>query len=188
MSDQKQWRLFCAIEIPSHVRELVAAHVRRLRELVPDGRASWTREDNLHLTIKFIGEVEASRAAELSAAAERAVAGVGAFSIVVDRTGVFPRRVLWIGVTEPTGRLATVQQRLEEECLAVGFLKDSRPFSPHLTLARFRQTKSTRDLETAHLQLQFEPVEVKVNELLVIRSQLSSEGSKYTVLSRHAMD
>jgi 2'-5' RNA ligase len=187
MSDQKQWRLFCAIEIPSEVRQRVSAHAKQLRELVPNVRASWTREDNLHLTIKFIGEVDAYRALSLSEATERAVFGITSFSIVVENTGVFSKRVLWIGVSDPSGRLAVLQQRLEEECFSAGFPKDTRAFSPHLTLARFRQPFGTQALANAHKQMQLQPLPVQVNELLVIRSQLNSEGSKYTVVSRHAI-
>jgi len=68
----------------------------------------------------------------------------------------------------------------------VGFAKETRPFHPHLTIARLRQADTARELAVTHKQMEFEPLEIAVAELLVIRSELSSEGSKYTVVSRHA--
>lgn len=181
------WRLFCAVEIPVEVRHALVSHAARLRELFPEVAASWTREDNLHLTIKFIGEVEATRSVSLSEAAMRATAAVARFTIVANTAGVFPKRVLWIGIDDPSSGLASLHERLDAECASEGFVKDERAFHPHLTLARLRRPQGTRALEAEHKSTLFEPMEVKVDELLVIRSELSSKGSRYTVLSRHPL-
>lgn len=180
-------RLFCAIQMPSEVRHPLSAHAKRLRDLFPNASASWTRDDNHHLTLKFIGEVEEARATRLSAATERAASSVEPFTVIVDGPGVFPKRVLWIGIDDPSGRLGKLQQRLEEECAHEGFPKEERAFHPHLTLARLRKPQNSRELEEQHKQARFVPVEVKVDELVVIKSELSSSGSKYTVLSRHKL-
>ena len=181
------WRLFCAVEIPVAVRHALVSHAARLRELFPEVPASWTREDNLHLTIKFIGEVEGTRSVSLSEAAMRAAAAVERFTIVANTPGVFPKRVLWMGIDDSSGRLANLHERLDAECAVEGFAKDERAFHPHLTLARLRRPQGTRALEAQHKEMLFEPMEVKVDELLVFRSELSSKGSRYTVLSRHPL-
>lgn len=183
----ERWRLFCAVEIPAEVRHALVAHAARLRELFPEVSASWTREDNLHLTIKFVGEVEATRSVSLSQAAMRAAAAVERFTIVANTPGVFPKRVLWIGIDDPSNGLVSLHERLDAECASEGFAKDERAFHPHLTLARLRRPQGTRALEAQHKQMLFQLLEVKVDELLVMRSELGSKGSRYTVLSRHPL-
>lgn len=184
------WRVFCAVEIPEPVGQLVLRHIARLKEAVPDVKATWSRDANLHLTLKFLGEIPQTSVPDISTAASRAVAGIAPFSIRLEQTGAFPKqaqpRVLWVGINDSSGKLSGLHARLEDELATAGFAKDDRPFHPHLTVARLRQPRHARTLAAAHKELGFEPAEIAVSELLVIRSELSSEGSKYTVVSRHA--
>jgi 2'-5' RNA ligase len=185
------WRVFCAIELPQAARALVLQYIARVREAAPDARASWARDANLHLTFKFLGEIPKVAVADFSSAASRAVAGLAPFSIRLEQTGVFPKhgpaRVLWIGIDDSSGKLGELQKRLENEATKEGFEKDDRPFHPHLTIARVRQPQHAEALATAHKHMEFGPVEVPVSELLVFRSELSSAGSTYTVISRHRL-
>ena len=183
------WRVFIAIELPKEVRDKIAAHVTRLRQLEPDAGASWTRPENIHLTLKFLGDTPRTQIDKLSEATSRAVAPFPPFKIGVARSGAFPPRscpkVLWVGIDDSEGKLATMQARLDEECSLVGFQKESRPFRPHLTIARLRKPQDARTLATAHKQIQFETMQLDVSEVVVIRSELSSAGSKYTAITRH---
>ncbi|HEY2973550.1 MAG TPA: RNA 2',3'-cyclic phosphodiesterase [Pyrinomonadaceae bacterium] len=185
------WRVFCAIEIPETVRARVLRHIARLKEAVPDVKATWSQDANLHLTLKFLGEIPQSSVSDISTAASRAVVGLAPFSIRLEQTGAFPQqdqpRVLWIGVNDFSGKLNELQARLEDESASAGLVRDSRPFHPHLTVARLRQARHARTLAAVHRELEFEPADIAVAELLVIRSELSSEGSKYTIVSRHAL-
>ncbi|HEY8184432.1 MAG TPA: RNA 2',3'-cyclic phosphodiesterase, partial [Pyrinomonadaceae bacterium] len=185
------WRVFCAIELPETARALILRHIARLKDAVPDAKASWNRDANLHLTIKFLGEIPRSSVPDISTAASRAVMGVAPFSIRLEQTGSFPRgaqpRVLWVGIEDSFGQLNELHALLEKGLASLGFDRDSRPFHPHLTVARLRQPRHARTLAAAHKDLAFEPVEIEVSELLVIRSELSSEGSKYSIISRHEM-
>jgi 2'-5' RNA ligase len=187
----EQWRVFCAIEIPEPVRETVLRHIANLKEGVPDAKASWSRDANLHLTLKFLGEIPHSSVEDISTAASRAVTGLAPFSIRLEQTGVFPKqgkpRVLWIGINDSSEKLIELHTHLEDESAKAGFVKDDRAFHPHLTIARLRQPRHARILAVAHRELEFLPAEIAVAELLVIRSELSSEGSKYTVVSRHPL-
>jgi RNA 2',3'-cyclic 3'-phosphodiesterase len=187
----EQWRVFCAIEIPAPVRQTVLRHIANLKEGVPDAKASWSRDANLHLTLKFLGETTQSFVPDISNAASQAVAGLAPFSILLEQTGAFPKqgqpRVLWIGINDSSSKLGELHARLDDELAKAGFAKDTRPFHPHLTVARLRQPRHARTLAAAHRELKFEPSDIAVAELLVIRSELSSEGSKYTVVSRHEL-
>jgi len=191
-SRQESWRVFCAIDLAVSVRTRLMGQIKRLRESAPHAQASWSREENIHLTLKFLGEIETSRLDSLSNAAACAVAYLRGFQITIEEPGVFPRhgtpRVLWIGVKDKLGKLAELQARLENECAKQGFTREERPFHPHFTLARLRKPQGTRELALAHKKLHFEPIEVIVSELLVIRSELSSTGSRYMVISRHRVE
>src|ERR1700730_3295409 len=105
----ESWRLFIAVEVPSNVRCTLTNHIDRLREAVPDARASWAREENLHLTLKFLGETELTGVERLSQATQNAANAVGSFEMNTGSRGAFPLkgqpRVLWIGVEDPTGQL-----------------------------------------------------------------------------------
>ena len=187
----KTWRVFCAIELPRPTRDLVLQHIACLKAAVSTARASWSRDANLHLTLKFLGEIPQTSVPDISHAASRAAASVQSFSIRLEQAGVFPSqrqpRVLWLGINDLSAKLAELRARLETESSRAGFAKEGRPFHPHLTIARLRQPAGAQALAGAHQQMEFEPVEIAVSELLVIRSELSSEGSKYTVVSRHPL-
>jgi 2'-5' RNA ligase len=191
-SKHERWRVFCAIDLSGSVRASLMRQINRLREAVPYAQASWSREENIHLTLKFLGEIQTSRLSSLSNAAARAVADFSPFQITLEETGVFPNhgtpRVLWIGVEDESGKLAELHSRLEEACAREGFPKEERPFHPHLTIARLRKPQGARPLAAAHKEMRFEPAGVAVAELLVIRSEPSAAGSRYCVISRHRLE
>ena len=190
MSRDESPRVFCAVELPDEVRAAAAAHAARLRRDFPDARASWSRPESLHVTLKFLGEIEWARVEDLSRAARAAAEGSGPFALSVEEAGTFPprgaARVLWLGVEDSSGGLARLQRRLEDECEAAGFEREARAFKPHLTLARLRTPKDARALSEAHRRLTFDAHTFKVTELIVMRSELAPGGSRYTPLSRHA--
>jgi len=188
LSQRNEWRVFCAVELPDVVRARLEDHVRRLRKEVPDAAASWSRVENIHVTLKFFGNVEVKRIEKISAAAERVAKEFSTFQIGVGETGVFPRpsrpQVLWIGVSDPSGQLNALHEKFENECAAEGFEKENRAYRPHLTIARLRKPEGARSLAEAHLKMEFETIQVNVEELVVFRSELSPKGSRYTPISR----
>src|SRR5215471_13615804 len=96
------YRIFIAIEVPAEIRRQIAAYVDQLRGLFSDVRASWSREDNLHLTLKFLGDVELLRIDSLSQACADAARKLGPFELAISGGGTFPPhgkpKVLWLGV------------------------------------------------------------------------------------------
>lgn len=184
-------RVFCAVELPDELRSRVGERVRRLRSEFPGVRASWEKPEKLHVTLKFLGDVEPARVEALSGAAARAAAGLEPFELTMEGPGTFPPhgqpRVLWLGIVDASGSLARMHHSLETECAAAGFPRESRAFEPHLTLARVRSPQGARELAAAHRETPFEPQRFKVSELVVMRSELGPGGSRYTPLSRHAL-
>ena len=185
----ESWRLFVAIELPASVRQSVQDHIDHLRQAVPEARASWIREGNLHLTMKFLGDTPVAEVEVLSQAIQRATHQWSSFELVIGGCGAFPLRgqlrVLWIGIKDPTSNLTKLYRALEDECANAGFPREARPFHPHFTIARLRQPHGARRLAELHKKIGFDPVAVKISDVCLVRSELRSEGSRYTVLSRH---
>lgn len=188
---QTHWRVFCAIDLPERVKSRVAEHVSNLRRDFPGVRASWEKTEKLHFTLKFLGDVETERIKELSHAAERAASSLEAFDLTIAEPGTFPphgpARVLWLGVKDDSGSLARLHQSLEDTCSAAGFSRESRPFKPHLTLARIRTPHGTHELAAAHRAASFTPQTFTVSEIVLMRSELGPGGSRYTPLSHCRM-
>ena len=186
------WRMFCAFELPENLRTRIQEHAKRVREAAPDVAASWSRPENIHLTLKFFGNVDPARVLVISAAAERVVKEFPPLQIAVGQTGVFPRpsrpQVLWIGVGDQSGALQKLQQRLDDEFALEGFSKEDRPYRPHLTIARIRRPQKVNRLADVHLGLEFSNVTLSLSELILFRSELSPKGSKYTAISRHRLE
>ena len=189
--ERNPYRTFIALEMPANLRATVIDYIKRLRDKVPDVSASWSREDNLHLTLKFLGDVPTARIGDVSAAACAAVRASGPFELILGGSGVFPTKgkpsVLWIGVEDPKGGLHKVQQALEEECDARGFTRDLRAYHPHLTIARIRKPYGAKDLAVAHLASDFPAQTFTAKELVVFRSELLPQGSRHTPISCHVL-
>lgn len=186
-----RWRVFCAVALPDEVRERVSQHIALLRQAMPDVRASWDRPEKLHITLKFLGEIEQGRVPALSHAAERAAQTVKPFELVIEDTGAFPLhgppRVLWLRARDSVGGLAHLWKQLEEECARENFKREQRPFHPHLTIARLRSPGGARKLAALHKETGFGAQAFMVRELIVIHSELGSGGSRYTEISRHSL-
>ena len=185
----EHWRAFIAIELPSDVRKSLSDHIHGLRKALPDVHASWSREENLHLTLKFLGNTLVARMEALSQAAQRAAVRFQPFDLIVGRCGAFPPRgqprVLWIGIDDPTGELAKLHRTLEDECAKAGFAREQRPFHPHLTIVRLRKPQGSRRLAELHGAMGFTNQQVSASEMVLFRSELLREGSRHTAISHH---
>lgn len=190
-STESSWRVFCAIEIPEEIRQRISKHAQQLQHALPNVQASWTKPDNIHLTLKFFGNISQSDLVKASGAAARTIEGSSPFKIEIVGAGSFPprgpARVLWIGIDDPSGSLSHLQQKLDSECELAGFPKEGRAFHPHLTVGRLRSPRGARALADKHKALGFKAAELEVSSLILFRSELSSKGSKYTRISTHAL-
>ena len=147
-------RLFIALNLPDEVRRALYDATAPLREAAPRGVA-WLRPEGLHLTLKFLGDVEEARVADVASALARVAAGHAAVRVVVSGVGAFPSlarpRVVWAGV-EATPRLELLQHDVEAACAALGFEVEGRAFRPHVTLGRVRPAARASDAAVESLR------------------------------------
>ncbi|GAB1470168.1 RNA 2',3'-cyclic phosphodiesterase [Chloroflexota bacterium] len=143
----------------------------------------------MHLTLKFLGNVPAAHLDFLKQMLTQTADAHTQFDMQIGGLGSFPNskriRVIWIGLHAPAA-LTSLQKSIEEEASRLGYEKDARPFSPHLTLARIRQGVGTHDIQkisTALAAIQLGRIgTVRVDSVHLYQSDLNSEGSTYTKL------
>ena len=178
-------RLFLAAELPVAVRERLI----EVREQLAGGLRGWrwVRPEGVHLTLRFLGEVDEARDRSARPAWQDAVASVSRFQLRLSGLGRFPDRgaprVLWMGVeeTEPGGALATLAETLEGVARELGWTAETRAFRPHMTLAR--RTRGGRPDDPTARQAG-ESAAGWVREVTLIRSRLEPRGASYTELDR----
>jgi 2'-5' RNA ligase len=177
-------RSFVAVLLPDRMR---AGLARVSAELRGQTRGlAWVRADNLHLTLRFLGEIEPMRLEQVREAVAAAAAAVAPFTVSLGGLGGFPSgrapRVLWASVAAGGEELGTLYAALDAALVARGMPGESRPFHPHVTLARARDPRGAGDLASV---LGVGPAfgEVRVGALHLMRSDLGPRGSRYSVLA-----
>lgn len=178
-------RTFVAVELSGQVKTRLAELQRQLARFDPAIR--WVRPEQIHLTLKFLGEVPDRDIHAVCQAVERAAAACPGFEIRLHGTGCFPPRgavrVVWVGVEEPTGRLAACHQACETALARLGFEPERRPFRPHLTLGRVKLGSAGSQLRREVLALaDFDAGSQPVEQLAVFESQLQRAGPIYRAL------
>jgi 2'-5' RNA ligase len=177
-------RTFIAINIPDHVREAIDGFQKKLKEYSAD--VKWVRPESIHITLKFLGDVEIGRIDKMAHAVQDAVNDVEPFTISVSGVGTFPNdrrpRVLWVGVQEGAETLSDLAKKIDHALSTMGFEKEKRKYSAHLTLGRVRSPnyidKTVRDMRS----MGFESESFAVGSIEVMKSQLLKTGAVYTAL------
>jgi RNA 2',3'-cyclic 3'-phosphodiesterase len=182
MKPQDTIRTFIAVEIPESIKSRIERLQEALRQI--GAKVSWTTPSNVHLTLKFLGDVEPSRIEQVRKAVERAAGGIAPFEVEIGGTGCFPSprnpRVLWVGLPDVPEALRQLYSNIETELDREGFLQEKRRFSPHLTIGRIRAQHNAATVAEALIASGFEPEKFKATEVIVMRSDLKPTGSIYT--------
>jgi 2'-5' RNA ligase len=182
-------RTFVCIEIPSSIRDRIGELQNELRRI--DSEISWTRPSNIHLTLKFLGNVQAARIGSIRLAAERASSTKRQFDLQLGGAGCFPNakhpNVLWVGVKLPQV-LSDLQRDLEVELEAAGFPKEGRKFAPHLTIGRVRNPRNASSVAGALVSSGFAAETFRARHIIVMKSELKPTGSIYTPLEIIELD
>jgi RNA 2',3'-cyclic 3'-phosphodiesterase len=182
-------RLFVALEIPAPVRDNLAAQIKELRDwpaALPYERLRWVRPENLHVTLKFIGEVEAAKLDGIRSALT-AIGLDAPVDLHLRRLGFFPDekypRLLWVGLNA-SGNLPVLARDIDRALEGQGIARDGRTFTPHLTLARFESRGLHEKLRTAiqkNSEREFGAFQAR--EFRLIQSKLNPSGAEYTTLA-----
>jgi len=178
-------RVFIAIDLPESLRAALAEAQQGFRSNARDAR--WTNPEGIHLTLKFLGEISDAQT-KLVVEALAQIGPFEPFSVEVMGFGFFPHaqrpRVFWAGVTAPPA-LAELAARVERHMEKTGFAREDRPFSPHLTLARFQVPRPQPALESAVAARATASLgKFEASEFFLFESKLSPQGAQYRKVMR----
>ena len=193
-------RTFLAVELSDALRTNLARlqldlKQRLSRELPRNVRMSWIQPVSIHLTIKFLGDIDEQLVSPMQETMGQAIAGHPRLQIPLERLGGFPRlqqpRVLWVGPSdeweqgEESRRLTSVHRAIEECCCSFDLAPENRPLSPHLTIARIKEGGYSMGEVLAKSGVMNRPLSLSslaVDSIVLMRSELKPTGSVYTKL------
>src|SRR5262252_9661329 len=179
-------RTFIAIEIPSEVKSALAALQDELRRAGAD--VSWTRPENIHLTLRFLGEVDEMRIVEVEKVCVASAAEFRPFTLRLNDTGVFPNarqpRVLWAGLAGEIEKAVEMRKRINDGLALIGFEREEKDFRPHLTIGRVKSNKKTHELLALAEARRVPALSFVVTEIVLMKSELHPAGARYTPIAK----
>jgi RNA 2',3'-cyclic 3'-phosphodiesterase len=183
-------RLFIAIDLDDAARAAIAAEQKRIAGALRDASRSslkWVRPEHMHLTLVFLGEVADAQVQDVVAAVGEPI-DRAPFAVAFGGIGVFPPRgrpnVLWIGVTDGREAIDAVQRALQARVEHLGLAVERRPFHPHLTLARWRDSRERDRTHVAEAAVDRTTARIRVDHATLYHSRLGPQGATYTELAR----
>ena len=183
-------RVFIAIDISNEARSKVAVYIDELRRSARDLRIGWERPEKLHLTLKFLGDVDDRQLRDVEEAVRRASTELRSFRSAISGAGRFPPkgdpRILWLGLDKQEN-FGNAARTVDKELSKFGFEPEKRKFHPHLTIARLREPYRSGALAAEHLSNAFQTDEFDVWEILIYESELLPTGSVYRKLASYPM-
>jgi RNA 2',3'-cyclic 3'-phosphodiesterase len=189
----EQIRSFIAIEMPPEVRKSFS----RLQQGLKAGgqQVKWVEPENMHLTLQFLGNIDAAKVGDITQAIEKAAIGIRPFHIEAGGLGAFPdtRRVnvIWVGLAGELEKLDKLQKNIGANLTPLGFPPETRPFSPHLTIGRVRDFARPEERASIGQMIERAAYNVKykidVTAVNLMKSQLTREGPIYSKLAAVAL-
>jgi 2'-5' RNA ligase len=184
-------RAFAAVELDGPIRDAVAALVNRLR--ARPFRVAWVRPENLHLTLRFLGQIDSERVEAYAALVRDEAARLTPFVARVRGIGVFPdaRRpsVVWTALGSETNTLQEIYEIVERAARSIGLAPEYRAFAPHVTLGRVRRESPAIDLAPIlEVEKDFDAGAFTVEAVSLFSSELTPQGARYTRLHRLNLD
>ncbi len=182
-------RAFIAIELPDElIEKLGVIQDKLIEKSFKTGDISWPKPENIHLTLKFLGDIDPEKVEEIQTALQKAAEDIPPFQLSAGGIGAFPDlkapRIIWVGIKESEG-LARLQKNIDARLVESGFEKENRPFQPHLTLCRIKSHSAGRTIGKAAEALDHGGDTVfKIETFVLFKSELSPKGAKYSALKR----
>ena len=180
-------RTFIAVEIPPHVQKQIQHETEPLRKAIGSSLVRWAPAQNIHLTLKFLGDVSPASVDSLSQMLRTEADSSPAFDMEIRELGSFPSlrrpRVLFIGIQAPA-ELDALYRGIESACARLGYESEGRDFAPHLTLGRVKQDASALDQQRIRRALEETKIDslgtARVNSIHLYKSDLKPTGAVYT--------
>lgn len=180
-------RTFIALDLPAGVHRALAALQQEWQQTA--AMVSWIKPENVHLTLKFLGNIATEQVAEIQLILQEIAAVHPPFRLQPEGCGAFPSlkqmRVAWVGLQGGIEALLSLQKAVEEALVPLGFAPEGRPFRAHLTLGRVKGRRHLQLLQEAILRRQgFQAEAFDVPDVVLYKSELRPEGARYTALFR----
>ncbi|OHB55866.1 MAG: 2'-5' RNA ligase [Planctomycetes bacterium GWF2_50_10] len=181
-------RVFIAVDLSEEILNKVAQVQGELCKQGPQKGVVWVRPELMHLTLKFMGELEEEKLPDVLSAVRDVACGLGRFELAVENVGTFgrPAKVIWVGLGEGREHLAQAAGALDDALQQIGIEKEEREFAGHLTLGRVRDMRAAGEI--SKLAKGYENVKIgtfEVNALSIYKSQLTATAPIYTLLARY---
>lgn len=177
-------RTFIAVELTGELKRKIGELQGYLKRV--GANVSWVKPGNVHATLKFLGEISDDRIETVFDGIRKALEGAEIFKLSLKDLGCFPNlrrpRVIWIGIERGKVELALIHKKIEQQMDNIGFSKEDREFSPHLTIGRIKSPKNLDKLTELIKSTIFQSEEIDIKEVVVMKSQLHPGGSIYTPL------
>jgi len=180
-------RCFLAIELPAEIKSDIDHYLAGLKKFSPSIR--WTRSTNIHITLKFLGDIETEILSKVTSALISISEIFKPFTISIAGSGVFPGeknpRVIWLGIKSDIDNMFYKNyQWIENKLGLLGFEKERRKFSPHLTIGRIKHPQNMTNLFDYMKEKPFPEKQFLVNEIVLMQSILKPSGAEYTMLHK----
>ena len=182
-------RAFIAVEIPSALQNTIQNSTSTLRQSLGDEIVRWVPPQNIHLTLKFLGDISTSNLDLIKQMLIAETAQQKCFEMQIEDIGSFPNpkrpRVLWVGLRAPAA-LESIQRAIVSACARLGYPSDEKNFSPHLTIGRVKQNLTFVEIQRIRFALEAMKIHslgiAKVDAIHLFKSDLHPNGSVYTKL------
>ncbi len=183
-------RVFIAIDIEETIRRDLSDLQTRIAKAADIHRsdAKWVDPENMHLTLKFLGEIKDTESVEVCRITEEVANRHERFEMDIESVGAFGTRVLWVGIGRGADRLLQLQSDLEQRLAQAGWPPENRPFTGHLTLCRIRAPRAGKKLAAVAKEYENHSVGTStVDTVTVYQSELTPKGPLYTALDTCAL-
>ncbi len=182
-------RVFIALRLPKQLQESLSDLQNRMQ--IPSRAVKWVEKDNIHLTLRFLGEIEQDQLQPIKNILDNIARKYTGFNITMDNLGVFPGikepRILWVGIANGHNEIKSIVEDLNANLAELGFNSENNPFLPHITIARLRQEKInsslTQELELLQKQLTLNKAEFYIDRIVLLQSTLTRQGPIYEDLN-----
>ena len=185
-SDEKSIRSFFAIELPDDIRNAISGDIIAPLKRIP-AKVRYVAPQNIHLTIKFLGNISPKIVSDISSAAADAAKSILPISLRIDSIGTFGGRnlrIIWLGIGGEIEKLKKLHDEIEKICSPAGISPDDKKFSPHITIGRVKFFAHTEKLLAKIKILSIKSLDFSAKELILFKSKLTPNGPIYNIVEK----